>query len=423
MNTVLLLFSALLSTSFLSTRDSATVNLAYPVMTEEVTWKETGVYGARCMAVNSKRQILAGTFGVLRSNDNGKSWILYSIPNTSWEVNTITITSKDIIYATTFDYKLYRSINDGVNWEQLFIDSTSFTFTCVAVNSLDDIFVGTEYRGLFRVTGDGDSLIATGWNDAVERLTISKNDDMFLLSNWVYHSNDKGKNWTQASNGLTNTGVNAFAFNSHGDVFAGTAASNGGVFISKDNGGFWTPTKYAFYEAFDSVVVALACSPLDDLFIGTFGAGIFMLNGDGNSLIQVNTGLPPYLPVIFSFLFTPDGHVLVGTQEKLYISEQIITSAITVPPAITGLVSAGYNFPNPFENQTTINYSLLENIHIQVAVFNVSGQLIETLLDQDQPPGNYRLIWDGSDKDPGVYYYRIKAGDYQVTGKMVLTGR
>lgn len=369
------------------------------------------------MDVNSKGYIFAGTWGVFISKDNGNNWIRKDLPNTNYEINTITIDKKDIIYATTFDRKFFRSADDGMTWEQLFLDSAQ-TFTCVAVNPNDEIYVGTEYSGLYRVNETCDSLKATGWNASVERLSVSNNNDFFILSNLVYRSTDT-ETWTLASSGLTNTGVNAFAHNSLGHVFAGTAAGDrGGVFKSINKGEQWSVSKYSFFTEMDSVVTSLASNSMDEIFIGSFGKGIFKLSSDGTFLMAVNNGLPQPLPIILSFCFTPDGHLLTGTSIGIFKSEQVLTSIKNNAFLRNELVTLEQNYPNPFGSKTVIRYSLSQEVFTRIDVLNIHGQLVETLSKKNQQPGVYQELWDASAFVPGIYFYRMMAGDIIITRKM-----
>jgi hypothetical protein len=70
------------------------------------------------------------------------------------------------------------------------------------------------------------------------------------------------------------------------------------------------------------------------------------------------------------------------------------------------------NYPNPFNPVTTIGYALREEGHALVQVYDVTGRRVATLVDRDQPAGNYRLAWDGKDgsgsaASSGVYFYRL----------------
>jgi hypothetical protein len=81
--------------------------------------------------------------------------------------------------------------------------------------------------------------------------------------------------------------------------------------------------------------------------------------------------------------------------------------------------------PNPFNPQTTLSFSLPEASHVQLAVYDVSGRLITTLLDEDRGAGVHEVVWDGRDDlqqhlSSGVYFYRIQAGSFVETKRMVL---
>jgi hypothetical protein len=83
------------------------------------------------------------------------------------------------------------------------------------------------------------------------------------------------------------------------------------------------------------------------------------------------------------------------------------------------------NYPNPFNPTTTISYSIADPSHVQLSVYNVRGQLVKTLVDEDQGPNVYRRIWDGRNSSgdsvaSGIYFYRLIAGDFKATRKMVL---
>jgi hypothetical protein len=83
------------------------------------------------------------------------------------------------------------------------------------------------------------------------------------------------------------------------------------------------------------------------------------------------------------------------------------------------------NFPNPFNPETTIRYSVKEASPVSVQIFNVKGQLVKTLVNSAQEAGNYSVVWNGRDNNnnsvsSGVYYFKMNAGKYSNTKKMIL---
>lgn len=86
------------------------------------------------------------------------------------------------------------------------------------------------------------------------------------------------------------------------------------------------------------------------------------------------------------------------------------------------------NYPNPFNPVTTIRYAVSGSqipLHTTLTIYNVMGQKVRTLIDEPKSAGNYEVIWDGKDENgqsvaSGIYFYRIRAGDFTATKKMVI---
>ncbi|MFQ5708483.1 MAG: FlgD immunoglobulin-like domain containing protein, partial [bacterium] len=75
------------------------------------------------------------------------------------------------------------------------------------------------------------------------------------------------------------------------------------------------------------------------------------------------------------------------------------------------------NYPNPFNPETTIRYQLPKSGHVKLEIYNTLGQKILTLVNQQQPAGNYQVTWDGRDNSgkqvaSGIYLYQLKSGEF-----------
>ena len=83
------------------------------------------------------------------------------------------------------------------------------------------------------------------------------------------------------------------------------------------------------------------------------------------------------------------------------------------------------NFPNPFNPITTIRYSVAKASGVILKIYNASGKEIKTLVNENKTTGTFEIQWDGKDNagfsvSSGVYFYKIKAGDFSQTKKMIL---
>ena len=78
------------------------------------------------------------------------------------------------------------------------------------------------------------------------------------------------------------------------------------------------------------------------------------------------------------------------------------------------------NYPNPFNPSTRIRFSIPEFSHVLIKIYDVLGNEIATLVDEDRPSGGYEVSFNGSNLASGFYFYRITAGNYSETRKMIL---
>jgi predicted outer membrane repeat protein len=77
------------------------------------------------------------------------------------------------------------------------------------------------------------------------------------------------------------------------------------------------------------------------------------------------------------------------------------------------------NYPNPFNAATVIRYALPEPADVIMEIFDILGRRVEAVVSGKQPAGSHSVIWDAKDLPSGIYLYRIQAGDYSQTRKMV----
>ncbi len=104
----------------------------------------------------------------------------------------------------------------------------------------------------------------------------------------------------------------------------------------------------------------------------------------------------------------------------------VSTTAVTdQPSAIPEQYSLSQNYPNPFNPTTQINFTLPQQSHVMLRVFNLLGQEVATLVDRVSPAGTYTVTWNGRTEfgmpaASGVYFYQLKAGDFTAVRKMIM---
>lgn len=118
-----------------------------------------------------------------------------------------------------------------------------------------------------------------------------------------------------------------------------------------------------------------------------------------------------------------------GKEEILGIyMKKINTSGFTANDDIINInqpVALYQNYPNPFNPVTKIQFSIMKKDRVVIDVYNIKGQKVKTLMNDVCDSGKHSVIWNGLDQNnrevsSGVYYYRVKSGNFEQTKKMVL---
>jgi hypothetical protein len=78
------------------------------------------------------------------------------------------------------------------------------------------------------------------------------------------------------------------------------------------------------------------------------------------------------------------------------------------------------NHPNPFNPTTTIEFSIAKRTHVRIAVYDILGREVSTLIDETKDTGTHRVTWDASDASSGVYFYTIQSREFVATRKMLV---
>ncbi|GJQ62974.1 MAG: hypothetical protein SCALA702_20270 [Melioribacteraceae bacterium] len=308
--------------------------------------------------------------------------------------------SKVLYYGTN---KLYKTTNRGSNWftisDNLTLSDPAYpnlgTLTTIGVSPLDNniIYTGSD-DGQVHVSTDGGS----NWSNITEGLpfrwitrvvpdNFDANTVYVTLSGlkWrdpvshVFVSYNQGADWTDISNNLPDSPVNAFVqdFNWGAHLFVGNDV---GVFYSLDFGATWEPLGQNLPVV---PVYDLKIHPTENFLVaGTHGRSMYTL--DLNQIVSVK-----------------DQNELIADKYKL-----------------------SQNYPNPFNPTTSITYYLPEASNVNISVYNMNGELVSELVNSSKPEGYHDISWDATNSSglkvaSGAYIYKLRAGNVLKTRKMM----
>jgi hypothetical protein len=135
--------------------------------------------------------------------------------------------------------------------------------------------------------------------------------------------------------------------------------------------------------------------------IGRNTANYTVASGFQDPRYFLNGGFQPVLTSLWNFLSLPVG---------------ITNNGGNVPNEY----SLGQNYPNPFNPTTNIKFSVPNNGLVKIVIFDILGRQVGTLLNEVKTAGNYTVDFDASNLSSGAYFYRLEAGNFTETKKMLL---
>ena len=396
--------------------------------------------------------LYAGTFNgmVFLSTDYGDNWIKIAY-DTSFSSNNPGFSSKDVsalatspnltggisVFAGTEGDGVFLSLNSDTNWvavnnglTNLFINS----FLCIPQkNGGINIFVGT-LGGVFLSTNNG-----TSWenlnnglmNATVEALAVLKDengiDNLFACSGYpggVFRSTDNGINWVTFENELSSSSIkdivasdsNLFVLTYDNDVFRST---NKGVSWDIINDVCPSYEEVVCLAAHDTIVYAGVAYGGSSLVYYSVNGGNSWGNGKEGGIASIECmkiGGP------FLFVGTSSAWDFGGSVWRRPLSEMLtdFTDVKDNEKQSPHDFILEQNYPNPFNPTTTISFSLPSRSFVSLKVFDGLGREVTVLLSEELAAGNYTQQWNASGFSNGVYYYRLQAGTYFQTKKLVL---
>jgi hypothetical protein len=149
------------------------------------------------------------------------------------------------------------------------------------------------------------------------------------------------------------------------------------------------------------------------------GAGVFLSTKYGTSWTSISTGLTNN---IINALAVSGTKLMAGTWGSGVWSRPLseITSVQTTSGILPTEFNLKQNYPNPFNPTTNIKFDVAKLSNVKIVVFDVMGREVQTLVNESMKPGTYETKFDGAKLTSGVYFYKITAGDFSQTKRMLM---
>lgn len=384
-------------------------------------WVQTSLDSVTVWAfATSGTNLFAAGEGVFRSTSDGATWnpINSSVPT---GVFALAVSGSNLFAGGP---GVFLSTNNGTNWTSVDSGLGVYGILSLAVGSIGpsgaNLFASTftlapfQPSRVFLSSNDGKSWAQPDSNFAVSDIhaLLLSGSNLFAAS-WgsgVFLSTNNGTSWTAVNSGLTSTIITSLAVIGS-KLFAGTGD---GVFRSTNNGTSWTAASTGLPN---TTVRAFAVSGLN-LFAGTEGSGIYLSTNEGARWTAVNSGLTVLaLAVSGNYLFAGTYY---GGVWRRPLSEMFATGVEDKQGSSPSRFVLEQNYPNPFNPSTVISYQLPVYSHVAMRVFDILGREVATLVNEERNAGSYIVQWNAEGFASGVYFYRVDAGPYSQTRKLIL---
>jgi len=381
------------------------------------------------LAINSSGDVFAGTAlyfrgSLFRSTDDGETWTATNNGLPPYrQVLSLAINPSGHIFASTGDGEIYRSTNNGVSWVEV-ADSIG---GALAINSDGHIFAC--YGGVFRSTNNGTTWTHVVDSSAVGVLTINPSGHIFAGGvDGVYRSTDNGESWAMSNNGLTLPYIISDLTNDlNGNIFAGTGycdygCTGKGVFRSTNNGDSWVSI------GLDTLAIfAIAVNSSGHIFAGTrnmydwpYATGsVYRSTNGGTSWQEINAGLANSSP-IGTLAINSSGRIFAGTYGNSVFRSVGSTVSVKELTQDASSFVLDQNYPNPFNPSTTIRFGIPQRSLVTLKIFDLLGRELQTLVSEELNAGIFDVEWDAGRFASGVYLYKLQAGEFVQTRKLLL---
>jgi photosystem II stability/assembly factor-like uncharacterized protein len=309
---------------------------------------------------------------VLKSFDGGQSWSIKTF-NSPTSIRGLSLPDPSALYAFNETY-IYKSTDFGNSWNIKYQPANSqFTDFEFVSNKVGYCAGGYYPSQLHKTTDGGESwnvYTISSYSEASKISFPSENVGYACGWNYIYKSTDGGINWIQVTSpSYSNTDI---VFN---DEMNGWVATSEGIYATTDGGQNWQQELSISYNTFYTFGIRRGNS------LWAIGSSCGIIKYDNNLPTSIAYEMGGIIPTEFALL---------------------------------------QNYPNPFNPSTKIRYDIPKETRVVLKIYDVLGAEVATLVNDLLKPGRYTTEWNAGRYASGVYIYRIDAGNFTATRKLML---
>ncbi len=326
--------------------------------------------------------LAVGAYNILHTSNGGNTWSsIVGLPDALWEdVYFVNDTTGWIVGGNLFNGYIYKTTDRGITW----INQSISTGELYSVYFLDDYYGWTVghhdlYGTIYKTTDGGNSWQNKPYNTTTKLLSVcfpdADNGWISGQNGLIIKSTDGGETWNPQSSGVSTILHKTYLINNN----IGWIAGNSGIILRTDDGGNTWQTQTVPNTSYTSLFFI-------DQNIG------WAVGNDGIILKTINGGI--------SFIENENNELLND-------------------------YDLSQNYPNPFNPSTKIKFTIPQEVRgetrdVTLKVYDVLGNEIATLINEEKPIGEYEVEFNGEGLTSGIYFYQLKTNNFIQTKKMLL---
>jgi len=412
---------------------------------------------------------------VWKTTDGGHSFEVYAGATTIQAFNDVNFYNTQYGMVAGNGGQVWKTTDSGNSWVTISnLGNTTGQNSIAMIDSITALVAGSS---IINKTTDG----GTTWTPItpgvplgpMSRIRMHSQSVGYMIggsgtsqTGYVFKTTNAGDTWTNMNFPFSTTMLYNIAFRSDSEYVV--VGYSGGVFHTKNDGGTWTQINLGLLNVVQSQVIGAAFIGPDTVIVG----------GNGSSVVKI--ALEPIVPVELTSLsasVNPDNISIIWTtatelnnrgfdverklassnnwevvgfvegsgtttESKSYVYQDydVVTGqynyrikqidfdgnmtyynlAETVVFGAPDRFELSQNYPNPFNPNTTISFSIPQKSDVSVKIYDILGNEVTTLVNETREAGRYNVNFNASNYSSGVYFYTIKAGNFNETKKMTL---
>jgi hypothetical protein len=308
--------------------------------------------------------------------------------------------------------------SDSLSESILVVDTSGFTpgDTPLGINDIETYYnigefslnQGASSTNPYRIIIGPDNdwfIVDSGLNGIVRRERTT--GDLSIFAQWG----------NIVPTGIAYTGENFYVGSLTGFPFPAGGAEIDEVDLSGNSSSFQdnltTVTDIAV-DPGDNKIVFLQYGLFNNGFQPSTG-GVFKINNGGIDTIAYPVNFPTGL------CFNTNGDLFVSTvSDGIVYKVESTPTHVTTNEKISTTFQLMQNYPNPFNPSTIINYQIPDEGFVSLKIYDILGNEVKILVNENKPIGSYNIHFDASGLASGMYIYRLTAGNYISTKKMLM---